>query len=213
MPDPESTQRLILASASPRRAELLQQIGVPFAVAATSVEERRGVDESPRDYVLRLAREKSRAGFAQVQQSSHAGAAVWSLGADTIGVVDGQILEKPRDFADFTRMMRLMSGREHSVLTAVCLSGAGGEFSEVVETRVRFRALDRALLEGYWNTGEPQDKAGGYGIQGMGAVLVESIHGSYSNVVGLPLEALAELLERAGIAYWQTGTKLGATCP
>ncbi|HEY8570771.1 Maf family protein [Microbulbifer sp.] len=212
MPDPESTQRLILASASPRRAELLQQIGVPFSVAATSVEERRGVDESPRDYVLRLAQEKSRAGLALAQQ--HAGAdAAWSLGADTIGVVDDQILEKPRDIADFTRMMRLMSGREHSVLTAVCLCGGEGEYSEVVETRVRFRELDRALIEGYWNTGEPQDKAGGYGIQGMGAVLVESIHGSYSNVVGLPLEALVELLERAGIAYWQTGMTLGATCP
>ncbi|WP_166217010.1 nucleoside triphosphate pyrophosphatase [Microbulbifer sp. SH-1] len=209
MPTPQSTQRLILASASPRRAELLRQIGVPFAVAATSVEERRDADESPRDYVLRLAQEKSRAGLAQ----AHSQRDVWSLGADTLGVVDDQILEKPHDFADFSRMMRLMSGREHSVLTALCLSGAGGEFSEVVETRVHFRALDRALIEGYWHTGEPQDKAGGYGIQGMGALLVASIRGSYSNVVGLPLETLAGFLERAGIAYWQTGMKLGVSSP
>lgn len=192
---------------------MLRQIGVPFAVAATSVEERRGIDESPRDYVLRLAREKSRAGFALVRQKGAGKGDVWSLGADTLGVVDDQILEKPCDFTDFTRMMHMMSGREHSVLTALCLSGADGEFSEVVETRVRFRTLDRALIEGYWNTGEPQDKAGGYGIQGMGALLVESISGSYSNVVGLPLETLAGFLERAGIAYWQTGMKLGVSSP
>ncbi|WP_105103609.1 Maf family protein [Microbulbifer pacificus] len=206
MPQPEPTPRLILASASPRRAELLRQIGVPFVVAATAVEECRGTDESPRDYVLRLAREKSRAGRASVP-----GTDIWSLGADTLGVIDGLVLEKPRDFDDFVGMMGLMSGREHSVLTALCLSGEGAEFSDVVETRVRFRTLDRALMEGYWNTGEPRDKAGGYGIQGMGALLVESIHGSYSNVVGLPLETLAGLLERAGIAYWQTGMKLGVS--
>lgn len=192
---------------------MLRQIGVPFAVAATSVEERRGIDESPRDYVLRLAREKSRAGFALVRQSGGGQGDVWSLGADTLGLIDDQILEKPRDFTDFTRMMRVMSGREHSVLTALCLSGANTEFSEVVETRVRFRTLDRALIEGYWNTGEPWDKAGGYGIQGMGVLLVASISGSYSNVVGLPLETLAGFLERAGIAYWQTGMTLGVSNP
>ena len=175
------------------------QIGVPFSSAATSVEEVRQPEESGHDYVLRLAEEKSRAGLALLDGD----AAVWSLGADTLGVVDDEILEKPRDFTDFARMMRLMSGREHSVLTAICLSGNDQSFSSVVETRVRFRALDRGLIEGYWNTGEPQDKAGGYGIQGMGALLVESIHGSYSNVVGLPLETLAGFLQRAGIPFWQ----------
>mgnify|MGYP002278623420 CR=1 FL=1 len=195
---PDTPQRLVLASASPRRAELLMQIGVPFSSAATSVEERRHPDESPEAYVLRLAQEKSRAGLALQDKPG-----TWSLGADTLGVVDDEILEKPRDFTDFARMMRLMSGREHSVLTAICLTGAAQSFSEVVETRVRFRALDRTLIEGYWNTGEPDDKAGGYGIQGMGALLVESIHGSYSNVVGLPLETLGGFLERAGIPYWQ----------
>ena len=195
---PDTRQRLILASASPRRAQLLMQIGVTFSSAATSVEERRSPDETPQAYVLRLAQEKSRAGLALLDNPD-----TWSLGADTLGVVDGEILEKPRDFTDFARMMRLMSGREHSVLTAICLTGAAQSFSEVVETRVRFRELDRRLIEGYWNTGEPADKAGGYGIQGMGALLVESIHGSYSNVVGLPLETLAGFLERAGIPYWQ----------
>ncbi|MCQ3829301.1 septum formation inhibitor Maf [Microbulbifer elongatus] len=204
MPPPDSPQpsfppRLILASGSPRRAELLMQIGVPFSSAATAVEEIRQTDESGRDYVLRLAQEKSRAGLALVGDDT----TVWSLGADTLGLVDDEVLEKPRDFTDFARMMRLMSGREHSVLTAICLSGSDQSFSDVVETRVRFRTLDRALIEGYWNTGEPRDKAGGYGIQGMGALLVESIHGSYSNVVGLPLETLAGFLQRAGIPYWQ----------
>nr|WP_305121392.1 nucleoside triphosphate pyrophosphatase [Microbulbifer elongatus] len=188
-----------MASGSPRRAELLMQIGVPFSSAATAVEEIRQTDESGRDYVLRLAQEKSRAGLALVGDDT----TVWSLGADTLGLVDDEVLEKPRDFTDFARMMRLMSGREHSVLTAICLSGSDQSFSDVVETRVRFRTLDRALIEGYWNTGEPRDKAGGYGIQGMGALLVESIHGSYSNVVGLPLETLAGFLQRAGIPYWQ----------
>ncbi|WGL16464.1 Maf family protein [Microbulbifer bruguierae] len=198
-------QRLILASASPRRAELLRQIGVSFSTAATDVEEIRRVDEPPGDYVLRLAQEKSRAGLALAVAGGATGDNIWSLGADTLGVVDGEILEKPRDFTDFVRMMRLMSGREHSVLSALCLTGKGAAFSDVVETRVRFRELDRRLIEGYWETGEPADKAGGYGIQGMGAMLVESIHGSYSNVVGLPLETLAGFFERAGIEYWQSG--------
>ena len=175
------------------------QIGVPFSSAATAVAEVRGPDESARDYALRLAQEKSRAGLALMEGD----ATVWSLGADTLGVVGDEVLEKPRDFTDFARMMRLMSGREHSVLTAICLSSEDHSFSDVVETRVRFRELDRELIEGYWNTGEPQDKAGGYGIQGKGALLVESIHGSYSNVVGLPLETLALFLQRAGIPYWQ----------
>ncbi|WP_239692532.1 Maf family protein [Microbulbifer mangrovi] len=205
MPQSIPEQRLILASASPRRAELLMQIGVQFSTAATSVEELRGIEESPQAYALRLAEEKSRAGLALQDRGN-----VWSLGADTLGVIDGEVLEKPRDFTDFARMMRLMSGREHSVLTAVCLTGSASAFSEVVETRVRFRALDRRLIEGYWNTGEPADKAGGYGIQGMGALLVESIHGSYSNVVGLPLETLAGFLDQAGIPYWQFDKRAGA---
>jgi len=191
--------RLLLASASPRRAQLLMQIGVPFSSAATDVEEVRGIGESAIDYVKRLAEEKARAGLAIAGGEP----GLWSLGADTMGVADGEILEKPRDFTDFARMMRLLSGNEHTVMTAICLCGSSDIHSRLVETRVRFRALDRRLIESYWETGEPADKAGGYGIQGMGALLVESISGSYSNVVGLPLEALAPLLERAGIDYWQ----------
>ncbi|MFV8782282.1 Maf family protein [Microbulbifer sp. SA54] len=199
MPEAKSDSRLLLASASPRRAELLMQIGVPFSTAATQVEETRRVDEDPQSYVLRLAEDKARAGLALAGGSER----LWSLGADTIVVAGEQVLEKPREFADFARMMQLLSGGEHKVLTAICLTGARETFREVAETRVRFRPLDRRLIEAYWETGEPVDKAGGYGIQGMGALLVASIEGSYSNVVGLPLETLAPLLERAGIPYWQ----------
>lgn len=175
------------------------QIGVPFSTAATQVEETRRAEEDPQSYVLRLAEDKARAGLALAGGDAR----LWSLGADTVVVVGEQVLEKPREFADFARMMRLLSDSEHSVLTAICLTGARETFSQVVETRVRFRPLDRRLIEAYWETGEPADKAGGYGIQGMGALLVASIEGSYSNVVGLPLEALAPLLERAGIPFWQ----------
>ncbi len=175
------------------------QIGVPFSTAATQVEETRRAEEDPQSYVLRLAEEKARAGLALAGGDER----LWSLGADTVVVAGEQVLEKPREFADFARMMRLLSDAEHRVLTAICLTGARETLSQIVETRVRFRALDRRLIEAYWDTGEPADKAGGYGIQGMGALLVASIEGSYSNVVGLPLEALAPLLERAGIPYWQ----------
>ncbi|GAB2506553.1 nucleoside triphosphate pyrophosphatase [Microbulbifer agarilyticus] len=200
--------RLLLASGSPRRAELLSQIGVPFFPAATSVEECRRSDESGQEYVLRLAQEKARAGLAQAAVAESA--AVWSLGADTLGVVQDEVLEKPRDFADFRRMMGLMSGAEHSVLTAICLTDGDQSFSTVVETRVRFRELSDRLIEDYWNTGEPRDKAGGYGIQGKGALLVASIQGSYSNVVGLPLETLSGFLERAGIPFWQFDRRVDA---
>ena len=199
MPETNSEHRLLLASASPRRAELLVQIGVPFSTAATAIEETRQPGEDPQSYVLRLAEEKARAGRALAGRQEN----LWSLGADTVVVAGAQLLEKPRDFNDYARMMRLLSGAEHRVLTAICLTGAAATYREVAETTVRFRRLDRHQIEAYWETGEPADKAGGYGIQGMGALLVASIEGSYSNVVGLPLETLAPLLERAGIAYWQ----------
>ncbi|WP_295798713.1 nucleoside triphosphate pyrophosphatase [uncultured Microbulbifer sp.] len=199
MPEINPENRLLLASASPRRAELLVQVGVPFSTAATAVEEARAPGEDPQSYVLRLAEEKARAGRALAGSAEN----LWSLGADTVVVAENQVLEKPRDFNDYARMMRLLAGAEHRVLTAICLTGAAATFREVAETRVRFRDLSRHQIEAYWETGEPADKAGGYGIQGMGALLVAAIEGSYSNVVGLPLETLAPLLERAGIGYWQ----------
>ncbi|MEW5248115.1 nucleoside triphosphate pyrophosphatase [Microbulbifer sp. 2201CG32-9] len=200
MPNSPADSRLLLASASPRRAQLLAQIGVPFCQRPVALVECRHPSESARAYVLRLAREKAEAG----RQWLSAGEADWVLGADTLVLAEGgEVLEKPRDLADFHRMMALLCGSEHRVLTAVCLADSGRSDCQLAETRVCFRSLGRAQIDAYWRTGEPQDKAGGYGIQGRGAVLVEAINGSYSNVVGLPLETLAPMLEQAGIHYWQ----------
>ncbi|WP_346839293.1 nucleoside triphosphate pyrophosphatase [Microbulbifer sp. SAOS-129_SWC] len=200
MPNTPAHSRLLLASGSPRRAELLAQIGVPFARVTPDVAEQRRSGESARDYIGRLARDKAAAGRAISAAGDDTG--LWVLGADTLVLAGDEVLEKPGDFAAFAAMMQLLSGREHRVLTAVCLNGAERQFLELVETRVRFRPLNEQLIETYWHTGEPADKAGGYGIQGLGAALVESIRGSYSNVVGLPLETLVPMLEQAGIPYW-----------
>lgn len=177
------------------------QIGVPFTRVVPAVPEEQGAGESPEAYVQRLARAKAAVGLELCGEQSPD---LWALGSDTLVLAGGRVLEKPRNFADFESMMHSLSGGEHSVLTAICLRGDGRQFEQLVETRVRFRHLNRQLIEAYWLTGEPADKAGGYGIQGLGATLVESISGSYSNVVGLPLEALAPMLEKAGIPYWQS---------
>ncbi|WP_444889617.1 Maf family protein [Microbulbifer sp. DLAB2-AA] len=194
-----SSNRLLLASGSPRRAELLEQIGVVFSQCPSSVPEQKEASETPQEYIQRLAQEKSVAGLLATPEQ----AGLWALGADTVVLCGERLLEKPRDFTDFESMMSALSGREHSVLTAICLRSQHRQFSCLVETRVRFRQLSVQSIQDYWHTGEPADKAGGYGIQGMGAALVESISGSYSNVVGLPLEALVPMLEQAGISYWQ----------
>lgn len=191
--------RLLLASGSPRRAELLVQIAVPFTRVTPSVPEQQKPGEPPQDYVQRLAHDKAEAGL---KLAGGADGNLWALGADTVVLAGEQVLEKPRDFAEFESMMHQLSGSEHSVLTALCLRSHERQFSRLVETRVRFRHLNKQQIAAYWRTGEPADKAGGYGIQGLGAALVESISGSYSNVVGLPLEALVPMLEHAGIPYW-----------
>ncbi|WP_444907479.1 Maf family protein [Microbulbifer sp. SSSA008] len=196
-----SENRLLLASGSPRRAELLAQIGVPFSQLSPAVVEQRQPAESPLEYIERLAHDKAVAGF----QAADSPQGLWSLGADTVVMAGERLLEKPQDFADFESMMLALSGVEHSVFTAVCLRSRNRQFSRVVETRVRFRHLSKAQIADYWSTGEPVDKAGGYGIQGFGAALVEAFSGSYSNVVGLPLEAVVPMLDHAGIPYWQEG--------
>jgi septum formation protein len=188
---------LYLASGSPRRRELLTQIGVPFATLSAPIDETASPDEAPLAYVERLARGKAAAGLAAL-----AGDAV-VLGADTAVVLDGRILGKPRDREDALDMLRALSGREHHVLTAVAVSDRRRCECRVVTSSVRFRTLDDAQLQAYWDTGEPCDKAGGYGIQGLGAVFVERLVGSYSAVVGLPLCETAELLARFGIPCWQ----------
>lgn len=191
---------LILASSSPRRAQLLRQIGVSFTPITAPVEEIRWVNEQAQQYVQRLAREKAVAACELIGGSAEQ----WFLGADTLISCGQEVLEKPRDQDDFTAMMQRLSGRAHLVLTAIHLYGKNRSFTELVQTQVQFRSLSARLINAYWQTGEPIDKAGGYAIQGMGALLIKSINGSYSNVVGLPLEALAPILQKANIPYWQS---------
>ncbi|WP_312512324.1 Maf family protein [Stutzerimonas nitrititolerans] len=188
---------LFLASASSRRRELLTQIGVPFELLSITLDETPLPAERPEAYVQRLAREKAMAGWAAVNDDS---AAV--LGADTTVVIDERILGKPADRAEGLLMLESLSDREHHVLTAVALAIRDACEVRLVTSRVRFRRIERAEAEAYWASGEPCDKAGGYAIQGWGAVFVAELRGSYSAVVGLPLCETAQLLDLAGIARW-----------
>ncbi|MDH4557597.1 septum formation inhibitor Maf [Pseudomonas sp. BN417] len=190
---------LYLASGSPRRRELLAQIGVPHVTLIASIDENALPGEAASAYVERLAREKALAGLASLEQPY--GACV--LGADTAVVLDGRILGKPADRADAMATLALLSGREHEVLTAVALADASRCEARVVSSRVRFRAIPPAEREAYWASGEPADKAGSYAIQGLGAVFVSHVQGSYSAVVGLPLLETAEMLAGFGIPCWQ----------
>ncbi len=192
-----STEPLYLASASPRRRELLAQIGVPCQRLVCAVDEQQLAGESAEAYVLRVTADKVQAGLAQVAD----GAVV--LAADTAVVLGEQILGKPVDRQQGLEMLRALSGREHRVLTAVAVAQSGRCLSLHVETRVWFRDLSETEIEAYWASGEPQDKAGAYGIQGLGAIFVERIDGSYSAVVGLPLMETAQLLAQFGVACWQ----------
>ncbi len=190
---------LILASASPRRRELLSQIGVSFHCCPVDIDETPRPEEPPQRYVERLALEK-----AQACRQQYPEAVV--LGSDTSVVVDGQILGKPVDEADAVRMLMRLSGRQHQVMTAVAVVDGERQRIETVTTRVAFIELDEARCRAYWRTGEPCDKAGAYGIQGLGAVLVRGIEGSYSAVVGLPLMQTAALLQQFDIPVWQPQT-------
>lgn len=197
---------LYLASQSPRRRELLSQIGVQYQVLSVCVPEEQQSGESPEVYVQRLACEKSQAGWKHLHSLSLSPerAAVLPLrpvlGADTLIELDGQVLEKPADETDALAMMAALSGRSHRVLSAVALTGAQGTLSRLSSTEVRFRPVSQGEALRYWQTGEPADKAGGYGIQGLGAIFVEHLSGSYSGVVGLPLSETRELLEEYGVA-------------
>ena len=171
--------QLILASQSPRRKELLEAAGIEFTVRVRPVEEVRGKGEAPVDYVRRLAREKANAAWERLNEVA--------LGADTVVMLDEHVLEKPRDFDDAVRMLTMLSGREHSVITGICLRHASGAIVDHAETRVRFLPMTRAEIEEYVRSGEPMDKAGAYAIQGLAAKFVERIDGCYFNVVGLPV--------------------------
>ncbi|MFB8831307.1 Maf family protein [Azotobacter sp. CWF10] len=190
---------LYLASGSPRRRELLMQIGVPFVPLAVAIDESPAPDETPATYVERLARDKAAAGLASLIGDRQAVV----LGADTTVVLDGRILGKPRDRAEAQAMLQALGGRGHEVLTAVALAAAGRCEARVVRSRVAFRPIAADEAEAYWTTGEPRDKAGGYAIQGLAAVFVSHLEGSYSAVVGLPLCETAQLLAEFGIPCWQ----------
>lgn len=185
---------LCLASASPRRRDLLASIGVAVEVRPVDIDEMPLAGETPAAYVVRLAREKARAGTG--------GSSLPVLGADTAVVCNGAILGKPESREHAAAMLRSLSGCEHAVLTAVAVSGPVGMLEACVATRVVMREVTDDEIAAYWVTGEPVDKAGGYAIQGLAAVFVERVEGSHSAVVGLPLFETAALLARQGVPVW-----------
>ena len=185
---------LILASASPRRKELLCQIGLAFTVSPSAIDETQKSAESAIDYVTRMAQEKAQAVYPQYEGKDYC-----VLGADTIVVCNQQVFGKPKDKADASRMLLALSNTTHKVYSAVSLISERGEKHRVSSTEVTFRALHKAEVEAYWQTQEPLGKAGAYAIQGLAAIFVEKIVGSYSNVVGLPLVETSQLLAEYGI--------------
>ena len=185
-----------LASSSPRRAELLRQIGVEFVVHAVDIDESRAAAESPEDYVCRMARGKAQAAARELGVE-HANYRV--LGADTTIALDGDIMGKPADRSACRCMLERLSARQHLVLTAVALVTPAGLEQRLSRSSVSFRALSDAEIEAYCAADEPMDKAGAYAIQGMAAVFVERLEGSYSGVMGLPLYETAELLRASGV--------------
>lgn len=188
---------LYLASGSPRRYQLLQLLERPFSVIRPQVEEIRQPHETAPDYVSRLAQDKARAGLKLLeQQQSGIPLDAWVIGSDTVVVVDGDVLEKPRDQAHHAAMMARLSGRSHQVMTAVAVVSASECLHDRVTTEVKFCQISPAQAAKYWATGEPQDKAGGYAIQGYAGKFVTYLKGNYSAVVGLPLYETEQLLQR-----------------
>jgi septum formation protein len=181
---------LILASASPRRAKLLRNAAIPFVIDPAHIPEQPRLGETPQTYAQRLARDKAQAVFARHQDDA-------VLGADTVVVVDEHLLEKPTDPDDASRMLRLLSGRSHQVITGVCLAMRGFERSEADITQVTFAQLSNNEIAEYVRSGEPMDKAGAYGIQGLASRWVTRIEGCYFNVVGLPVQRVYRMLREA----------------
>lgn len=187
---------LILASASPRRVELLELLGLPFTQQPADIDESYCAPETPTEYVLRMALEKA----SLIAAVATADAVV--IGADTTVLVDARILGKPVDEADGLAMLQLLSGRSHRVLTGLCVLRGQQQQLMCVETEVWFRVIGATEAQRYWASGEPADKAGGYGIQGIGSIFVERIVGSYSGVMGLPLAPLETQLRAVGYDFW-----------
>jgi septum formation protein len=190
---------LILASASPRRRELLTQVGYEFEVRPAHVNEDVLPGEDPTAYVTRLALEKAEAVFAEMASQKPAPPQVVVLGADTTVVLDSHILAKPESPEDAARMLRLLSGRTHQVITGVAVATSGGTQVATEMTGVRFLTLSNDDIAAYVATGEPIDKAGAYGIQGLAARWIPRVEGCYFNVVGLPIALVSTMLEAAGV--------------
>lgn len=187
--------KIILASASPRRSELLRQIGYHFDVIPSRADEAEVCGETPQDHVIRLSRDKA----CEVSTRDDIDGR-WIIGSDTIVLRDTEILGKPADYEEAARMLDSLSGRRHQVLSgyAILDRKTGQSRSDAITTQVRFRRLTAVEIAGYIASGEPVDKAGAYAIQGLGAFMVERIEGSYSNVVGLPLCEIVQALEELG---------------
>jgi len=188
--------RIILASSSPRRADLLRSIGVEFEIVPSQVQERPHTGEAPADYITRLARAK----VISIARKREQGLVI---GADTIVVLDGKILGKPVDEADAARMLRSLSGRWHAVMTGVALYDVATrqEVADYDKTLVRFGQMNEPEIDWYVKSGEPMDKAGAYGIQGLAGLFIEEIAGNYFNVVGLPLPLVYRLARRLGYSF------------
>jgi septum formation protein len=186
--------RVVLASGSPRRAELLRMLGLDFDIRPADIDESYAVGEEPGEHAERLAREK-----ASAIATSYPDALV--IGSDTVVVIDDDVLGKPRDVQEAIEMLLRLQGREHTVATGIAVASNGDVRSDVERVLVRFRPFDRGMAQAYVETGEPMDKAGAYGIQGYGAALVERIEGDYFSVMGLPISRLIRILESRGLAY------------
>jgi septum formation protein len=184
--------RVVLASRSPRRRELLSLVGIAHEVSPADIDEQYLPGELPRSHAERLARNKA---------AAIAAPDAVTIGSDTIVVVDGDVFGKPRDEVDAARMLRRLSGRSHTVITAVAAAWQGRMLSAVEEVEVVFRSLTDKEIREYIATGEPMDKAGAYGIQGYGATIVERVSGDYFAVMGLPIQRLTRLLEQLGLVY------------
>ncbi len=206
-----SMRFIYLASGSPRRRQLLEQIGVPFRVIGVEVDEGKLAGEPADDYVTRLAAAKATAGWHAAVAAGGAGGldgvvgaggAIPVLGADTAVVLGDRILGKPVDQLDAERMLGALSGRTHRVTTGVALCVSGVTECRISRTEVTFRPIDPAEARAYWQTGEPCDKAGAYAVQGLAAVFVAELRGSYSGVMGLPIFETSELLKAAGVPRW-----------
>lgn len=194
-----------MASASPRRSELLHQIGVEFQVRAAAIDEQRRAGEHAPDYVERMARGKADTVWtATAARDAHP-----VLGADTIVVLDDELFGKPGDEREAERMLERLSGRTHQVLTCVAVRYEGDTQARLSTSEVRFRPTTAAERRAYCNSGESLDKAGGYGIQGMAAIFIEDISGSYSGIMGLPVYETAQLLGRHGFPAWLRAASSG----